>query len=240
MDMRIRELVEPGQGHATEMSDSALRCVITGVMPDAGVVTGGRVELETGTAVRRGKIGASAWADADHDDTIAEAARTDPSAFRVLYERHWPFVYRYLRSRTARDDDTADLAATTFERALAGVHGYRPGSSGFRAWLLRIARNVAIDASRRRRATEPIGITHGLALAEPGAEARVLEAERSRELRALVTALPDAQRDAIVLRYAAGLTAREIGAVIGKSEAATQKLLTRALARLKESYRDHE
>ena len=52
-----------------------------------------------------------------------------------------------------------------------------------------------------------------------------------------MAALPEAQRDAIVLRYAAGLTAHEIGSVINKSEAATQKLLTRALARLKESYR---
>ena len=198
----------------------------------------GPEELETARDGRRG-ADVSAWADAGNDDAIAEAARRDPSAFRVLYERHWPSVYRYLRSRTATDDDAADLAATTFERALAGVRGYRPGPSGFRAWLLRIARNAAIDASRRRRATTPIEATAGIGLDESGPEARVLDAERSRELQALIAALPDAQRDAVVLRYAAGLNAREIGSVIGKSEAATQKLLTRALARLKESYRDH-
>ena len=186
---------------------------------------------------RRRETDASVWAATDDDDTIAACARTDPSAFHVLYERHWPSVYRYLRARTGRDDDAADLAATTFERALAGLRGYRSGSAGFRAWLARIARNAAIDASRRRRATEPI---ERIGLAEPGPEALVLDAERSRELRAYVAALPDAQRDAVILRYAAGLNAREIGSVIGKSEAATQKLLTRALARLKESYRDQE
>jgi len=219
-------------------------------MHDEAAGMAGPVEFETTGDTRRGdtrrgdtrraETDASVWVDTDPDDAIAESARTDPSAFRVLYERHWPSVYRYLRARTGRDDDAADLAATTFERAFAGVHGYRPGSTGFRAWLARIARNAAIDASRRRRPTEPIETIERIGLAERGPEALVLDAERSRELRALVAALPNPQRDAVILRYAAGLNAREIGSVIGRSEAATQKLLTRALARLKESYRDQE
>ena len=53
----------------------------------------------------------------------------------------------------------------------------------------------------------------------------------------MVQDLPDIQRDAILLRFASGLSAREIAATLGRSEAATQKLLQRALARLKESYR---
>ena len=53
-----------------------------------------------------------------------------------------------------------------------------------------------------------------------------------RVAHALAT-LPDLQRDAIVLRYGAGLTARQIGEVLGKREAATQKLLSRALASLR-------
>jgi RNA polymerase sigma-70 factor (ECF subfamily) len=208
-------------------------------MQDAAAVMAGPDELEIARDGRR-EADVSAWAAAGNDDEIAEAARSDPSAFQALYERHWLFVYRYLRARTAIDEDAADLAATTFERALAGVRSYRPGSSGVRAWLLRIARNAAIDASRRRRVTKPFEAIEGFGIAESSPEARVLDAERSQELRALVAALPDVQRDAVVLRYAAGLSAREIGSVIGKSEAATQKLMTRALARLKESYRDHQ
>ncbi len=48
--------------------------------------------------------------------------------------------------------------------------------------------------------------------------------------------LPELQRECLLLRYGAGLTAREIGQVIGKSHEATQKLITRALAKLKENY----
>ena len=54
----------------------------------------------------------------------------------------------------------------------------------------------------------------------------------------MVAALPELQRDAVAMRYAVGLTAREIGLVIGKNEEATQKLLSRAVAQLKETYRD--
>ena len=59
--------------------------------------------------------------------------------------------------------------------------------------------------------------------------------ERSDELRRLVRALPDPQRDAVALRYAAGLSAKEIGRVIGKSEAASQKVIQRALVALREA-----
>jgi RNA polymerase sigma-70 factor (ECF subfamily) len=62
--------------------------------------------------------------------------------------------------------------------------------------------------------------------------------EQLAELRSRVSKLPDTQREAIVLRYAGGLTAREIGATLGKSEAATQKLLSRALEALRETYRE--
>ncbi len=55
-------------------------------------------------------------------------------------------------------------------------------------------------------------------------------------LRSLIDGLPTAQRDALQLRFAAGLTAREIGAVLGISEAAAQKQVERGLLALKEAY----
>jgi RNA polymerase sigma factor (sigma-70 family) len=82
--------------------------------------------------------------------------------------------------------------------------------------------------------TEPSTETHDPSLLEDG----VLQRERMAELRDRVERLPSVQRDAITLRYAGGLTAREIAGTLGKSEAATQKLLSRALAALRESFRE--
>lgn len=153
----------------------------------------------------------------------------------ALYEAHRVPVYRYLRTRTPSDDEAGDLVATTFERAFVAIDRIRPERSAL-PWLLRIARNAAIDRSRRQR---PIHRLDDLREADQPIsqitpEDTFLEAERNAELRRLVFALPDAQRDAVALRYAAGLTAREIGQVIGKSEAATQKLIQRALLTLRE------
>jgi RNA polymerase sigma-70 factor (ECF subfamily) len=109
------------------------------------------------------------------------------------------------------------------------------------AWLIRIARNAAIDQHRRAR-SRPVHVPLREARRVNGdddPEAAAIASEEHAHVRDLVRALPETQRDALAMRYAGGLTAREIGRVIAKSEEATQKLLARALDQLKEAYR-HE
>ena len=173
---------------------------------------------------------------AARDDDLALAARSDPDAFGLLYERHRLAVYRYLRTRTRSDDDAGELTAIVFERALRAIPHYRPSGGGLLAWLIRIARNAALD-SHRRPATAPLDIDATDDRTTNGPEDRVLAGEARSSLLRAVAGLPPIQREAIALRYAAGLTAREIGAVIGRSDQATQKLLTRALATIRETYR---
>ena len=172
----------------------------------------------------------------EQNEELALAARSDAAAFGLLYERHRLAVFRYLRSRTASEDDAAEITAVAFERALAAMPRYRPTGGGFLAWLLRIARNAAIDAGRRAF-TVPLdeGIPDERRANAP--EATALMNESRATLLAAVNLLPEIQREAIVLRYAARLTAREIGDVIGRSDQATQKILSRALATIRETYR---
>jgi len=173
----------------------------------------------------------------ERDEELAVAARSDPAAFGLLYDRHRLAVFRYLRTRTSSEDAAAELTAVTFERALTAMPRYRPTGGGFLAWLLRIARNAAIDAGRRSSAVQldadVLDERHGHA-----PEAAVLANETRTTLAAAINRLPEVQREAIVLRYAARLTAREIGEVLGKTNQATQKLISRALETLRESYRD--
>lgn len=169
---------------------------------------------------------------------LARAASSDPAAFAMIYERHSDDVFRYLRSRCLGPDDALELTAVTFERAFVAIERYRPVGAGLRAWLIRIARNAAIDQERRDRRTRPIDdADHEQASASPSPEDVAVLADERRAVHLLVQALPDPQRDAIAMRFGAGMTAREIGQVLGKSDDATQKLITRALARLREVYR---
>jgi len=168
-------------------------------------------------------------------DATADPASERAALFEALYTDHRVPVYRYLRSLTASDDEAADLTATTFEHAFVAIDRLRRDGSAL-AWLLRIARNAAIDRARRRRPAQALDDLREAdrPVAPETPEEAYLAAERAAELRALVRALPEVQRDAIALRYAAGLSAREVGHVIGKSEAASQKLIQRALAALRE------
>jgi RNA polymerase sigma-70 factor (ECF subfamily) len=198
-------------------------------------VNGGLVEA---TSLSRTVEESDASPAVAEDERLALGARSSPTAFATLYGRHRESVFRYLRARCANDDDALDLTAVTFERALIAIQKYRPLGAGFSAWLLRIARNAAIDQSRRQRA-RPAPVALESAERQPGPddpEAAAIASDEHRRLRELVRALPEPHRDALALRYSAGLTARQIGAVIGKSEEATQKLITRALSNLKEAY----
>jgi RNA polymerase sigma-70 factor, ECF subfamily len=157
-------------------------------------------------------------------------------SLQVLYLAQRDSVFRYVRA-ICRDVDVAlDITATTFERAFGELQAGREPGVG---WLLRTARNAAIDADRRARIASAFRFRPDRA--EPlvqSPENAVLESERARRLREALSGLPRSQRDAIALRYTSDLTVREIATVIGKSPSATQKLLDRGLIRLKESLYD--
>ncbi len=198
--------------------------------------------LTLGATARGEELAAAAPESLVTDEALIEAARRDPEAFGLLYERHRLAVYRYLRARTGSDDAAADLAALTFERALAALDRFRPSGAGFPAWLLRIARNAAIDAARRRRGTHSLDALRPweLPVAPDDPEGSAVRRAELDELRRQLRRLDEPVAEALALRYGAGLSAHEIGVVIGKSEAATQKLMSRALDTLREAYRGWE
>ncbi|MEX2184497.1 MAG: RNA polymerase sigma factor [Chloroflexota bacterium] len=169
-------------------------------------------------------------ADAD-DAELARAATVDRAAFMAIYERHRVPVYRYLRARNQTDAEAQDLTAATFERAMGAIGRFRPIRGGLAAWLIRIARNAHADAMRQRQRRGAEAWTDAAVPAIAPADDQVI-------LRTMIDGLPETQRDAIQLRFAAGLTAREIGGVLGISEAAAQKQVERGLAALKEAYGD--
>lgn len=158
------------------------------------------------------------------------------AALEALYLAHRDAVFRYLRAIAGDDERALDLTATTFERAFAELRAGREPGLG---WLLRTARNATIDADRRARTAALFRLRSRTGEASASsAEEQTLEAEDARRVRQELASLPRPQRDAIALRYSSELTVREIANVIGKSAAATQKLLDRGLTRLKESLDD--
>ena len=96
--------------------------------------------------------------DATSDEELVRRAQDipdDPAAFAELYRRHLPRIYRYLMARLSDPYLAQDATAQTFLAALEGIGSFR-GSGEFRAWLLMIAHNKAMDIFRARRATVPL------------------------------------------------------------------------------------
>lgn len=172
-------------------------------------------------------------------DDIGRDGAMDKADFGQLYLRYRDPVFRYVRRLSGSEDEAADLTARTFELALAKLHTFRGDGAGFAPWLFRIARNQARDARRRTRPWLPIQLlgTGGHPHEPSTPEGVALRNESIGEVSRLLDELTELERDCLLLRYGAGLTAPEIGLVIGRSHEATQKLMRRALAKLKEKYR---
>jgi len=158
----------------------------------------------------------------------------------VLYHRYRQRIYAYLRARTSDAEETADLTQHVFLQALDALPRYRSRQVPFAAWLFRIARNAATDFHRRRRTTvawDPL--PEALQPSdEHDLDAGVLRREDMARLHALVHALDRDTRELLALRFVGRLTIAEI-AVVGKSEAATQKKLFRTIQTLQERYHEH-
>ncbi len=177
-------------------------------------------------------------AASDSDEALVAAAREEPDQFGQIYERYLPGIYRYLVARVGRSDEAADLTQTVFLRAFRSLSSYRPKRAPFSAWLFRIARNAAVDSLRRHRPAVSLDGLADVLVAAPGESPEALAERRERldHLRGHVASLDSNKRELLILRFAGELTVREIAQVVGKSEAATRKQLTRTINALKEQY----
>lgn len=179
--------------------------------------------------------------DTMSDDTaLALRSLTDPAAFGMLYERYLDRMYSYLRARTSSAEDAADLTQQVFLRAFDALDQYRPRRASFATWLFRIARNTATDAYRRQKSTVAWDLLPAALqpIAGDDPEASALRRETQDRLRLILDACDERTREILALRYGADLSVAEIAAIVGKSEAAVKKQLTRALRALKERYNE--
>lgn len=167
----------------------------------------------------------------DPDLADVRAAQADRAAFDVLYRRYLDRVYGYAFFQLGDHHDAEDATERTFLAALRALPTFRDEGATFRAWLFRIAHNTIANAhrSRFRRRTEPL--PDGLERAAPNADPAglVLEAEESHRVLRAVAELPDDRRQVVLLRFVDGLSSREIGQVLDRSEGAARVLLHRAL-----------
>ena len=166
---------------------------------------------------------------------LVELARKgDTEAFGLLYDHYQRSVYRFLFYRTRSSQLAEDLTSETFFRALRSMSNFRWQGKDFGAWLMTIARNLATDhfkagRTRLELTTEDMGV-HDDATAGP--EDAVLAGLTNEILLTALKALPDEQRDCLIMRFLQGMSIAETAAVLGRSDGAVKQLQLRGVRNL--------
>jgi RNA polymerase sigma-70 factor (ECF subfamily) len=160
---------------------------------------------------------------------VARAKEGDRDALRFLYVRYADAVYGYVRSIVRDDHDAEDVTQQVFLKLMRAIGKYEERAVPFSAWILRVARNLAVDHVRQRRAV-PCEEVRGA-----GTRADETAADRGSSLREALGALPEEQRNVVMLRHLVGLSPGEIADRMGKSEGSIHGLHHRGRRALRTS-----
>jgi RNA polymerase sigma-70 factor (ECF subfamily) len=164
----------------------------------------------------------------------------DAVTFDRLYREHVDRIFRFAQRLCGQTDDAKDLVQDTFLNAYRGLKDFR-GEASFTTWLYTIAAR-ACTRMRRRRKGEPerelsleefIPTSEGefrLQIAAKGlSPQQALENKQLRRaLQQAIGKLPKKYRLVLVLRDMEGLTAKEVGSIMGLNERAVKSRLHRA------------
>jgi RNA polymerase sigma factor (sigma-70 family) len=170
------------------------------------------------------------------DAELLAAARTDPAAFRALYDRYAARVLRYHERRTDDADAAHDLTAETFAQAWLARERFRDRAGGSAGpWLFAIARHVLLASVRRRALEQSACRRLGLELSGTTAapEERWLDG-----LDEALAELPETQREAIRLRVEDDLAYDDVAASLGTTPEAARVRVHRGLAALRNRLSD--
>jgi RNA polymerase sigma-70 factor, ECF subfamily len=171
--------------------------------------------------------------DAAIDRLVTEARDGDAWAFGLLFDHYHLPVYRYIASRVHRPSDAEDLTQLVFVKALEALPRYEARGIPFGGWLFRLARNTVIDHVRTRHDHADLDAARGQVGREAGPDEVTVARQELDEVAAALAELTEDQREAIALRFFAGLSAREAAAVMGKQEGTIRGLQFRAIATLR-------
>jgi RNA polymerase sigma-70 factor (ECF subfamily) len=163
---------------------------------------------------------------------IARAKEGDASALHFLYVRYADDVRGYIQSIVRDPHEAEDISQSLFCRLLGKIQRYEQREVPFSGWMLRVARNAALDHLRARRQI-PFEEVH---TSDEGHDE--IQFDRYGSLREALDRLPEEQRAVLVLRHVVGLSPVEIADRMHKTESAIHGLHHRGRGALQASLRE--
>lgn len=171
------------------------------------------------------------------EELLSRVAVGDPAAVRALVARKLPRLLALAGRMLGDGQEAEDVAQDAFIRIWKQAPKWRPGAAKFDTWLHRVALNLCYDRLRRRReiafAEPPERPDEG-----PAPDRGLLALDTGERVGAAMAALPDRQREAIVLCHYQELGNIEAAAVMGVSVEALESLLGRGRRALRAALGD--
>ena len=162
--------------------------------------------------------------------TRRDRTQTDAEALSVLYVRYRDRVQTHIEG-IVRDPHLAeDITQQVFAKLPEAMRSYEERDVSFSAWIMRVARNAALDElrARRRAQVEPLDPEHG----------REVALDRTVRLQEALAGLPDEQRRIVLMRDLLGLSASEVARRLGKTEGSVHAMHHRGRLHLRRALRN--
>ncbi len=162
-----------------------------------------------------------------------EAGRDNEVILASLYEEYYDKIARYVYVHIGDRTEAEDIAGEVFLKALESLKSYQERGIPMQSWLFRIAHNMVVDHLRKaaKRKTVPIDTVQ----IEGGTDPMTVT-ERNIELERVAGAMEQItkeQREVLRLRFFGGLTSKEAGSILNKSDGAVREMQRAAIESLR-------
>lgn len=171
----------------------------------------------------------AAYSQQELQNYMIRYQRADGDAARVLIQQLSPALFRFLSSQVATRSETEDLLQEAWLRIHKARHTYRPGEPVL-PWIYAIARHVRIDGYRRRRRISQREVAADVL---PERSASNGPSPQVPDFEALISHLPENQREVVVLLKVEGLSLEEVARVTASTVGAVKQKAHRAYKRLR-------
>ena len=171
----------------------------------------------------------------DLSKLIARAQKGDKDAFGQIYNLFYKRIFRYCQFnlKYGRSEEAQDFCQETFLKAYKSISSFSERKGGsFQAYLFRIARNLIIDSSRKKK---DIPLKGYLEIEEENnLDEQIDKKHQNQKLKEALDKLPEVERQIVILRYFEEMTTAEVAKIIGKREGALRVRSHRVLKKLKD------
>lgn len=161
--------------------------------------------------------------------------KADIEQFTAYYEKHKTSIFNYILYRIGFNRDMAeDLTSDIFLKAFEHFDSYdkkRP----FKTWIFTIAHNHLVNYYAGKKETLPLEEALEI-VKETGSQNSAEHNMTMERILAMVSHLPESQKDLVIMKYVDDLTNEEIAEVTGKEEGTIRTALSRAIGTLRDQY----